>query len=143
VITGGKKRMPQLVKGGKWVYGWCVVGGKNDILIPPEAGSEYGFQAGEMVFITCGSRCSGGFGIARPDKLAGSKLHRRYIGQTKIGVSGNVVLPPDVAVKPGEYLLAVRGSWLALGFVQRGPIIEEALVHDEIQVYLPFNSFGG
>jgi 7,8-dihydropterin-6-yl-methyl-4-(beta-D-ribofuranosyl)aminobenzene 5'-phosphate synthase len=69
--------MPQLVKGGKWVFGWCIVGQDVEIRIPPEAHTEYGFQAGETVIITPGSRCSGGFGIGKAEKLANSPLQLR------------------------------------------------------------------
>ncbi len=39
--------MPQLVKGGKWVFGWVVVRAGKKIAVPPEAYREYGFQAGD------------------------------------------------------------------------------------------------
>jgi len=29
--------MPQLVKGGKWVFGWVIVGFQGELTIPPEA----------------------------------------------------------------------------------------------------------
>jgi hypothetical protein len=38
-------------------------------------------------------------------------------------------------VERGASLLSVRGSALALGFIIRGPIIEEARKHPEIEVY--------
>jgi hypothetical protein len=127
--------MPQLAKGGKWVFGWCVVGAACDIQIPPKAYAEYGFQPEESVIITRGSRRSGGFGIGRPQKLGTSPLLSRFVGQVTIGAEGQVALPPETGVRPGERLLAVRGSGLALGFLQHGPIYEEALIHPEIEIY--------
>jgi len=118
------------------VYGWCVVGPMNEIRIPPEAYAEYGFQRGETVLITPGSRHSGGFGIAKAEKLALSGIRARPIGQAAISSGYRVVLPPLAGAQPAERLLVVRGSWLALSFVQRGPIFDEALIHDEIQVFL-------
>jgi hypothetical protein len=56
--------MPQLSKGGKWVFGWAIVG---------------------------------------PDR--------------------------------GEQFLVVRGSNLALGFLLRGPIVDEPRLHPELEVY--------
>jgi hypothetical protein len=44
-------------------------------------------------------------------------------------------LPSALGFQPGERLLVVRGSGLALGFVPRGPIYEEALRHTEIEVF--------
>jgi hypothetical protein len=57
--------MPQLVKGGKWVFGWVIVGSGGEITIPPEAYREYGFRAGDEVVFLQGSRRSGGFGVGR------------------------------------------------------------------------------
>ncbi len=54
--------MPQLEKGGKWVFGWVMVWEQGEILIPPEACVEYGFEPGEALVLTRGSQPSGGFG---------------------------------------------------------------------------------
>ncbi len=70
--------MPQLTKGGKWVFGWCIVGPARDIQIPLATYTEYGFQLGESVIITCGSRRSGGFGVGSQEKLANSPLQLKY-----------------------------------------------------------------
>jgi hypothetical protein len=29
--------MPRLVKGGKWTYGWALVGPEGEIVVPPKA----------------------------------------------------------------------------------------------------------
>jgi hypothetical protein len=72
--------MPSLTKGGKWVFGWVVVGQDRTIRIPPEAWEEYGFQAqDEVIFL--------------------------------------------------------RGSGLALGFLQGGLIYEEAEKHPDLEVF--------
>jgi len=53
--------MPQLVKGGKWVFGWTVVSSAGEVRIPPEAYAEYGFpsatgfQNGERLLVVRGS----------------------------------------------------------------------------------------
>lgn len=41
--------MPRLLKGGKWVFGWTVVGPQRELTIPPEAQREYGFRVGSRV----------------------------------------------------------------------------------------------
>jgi hypothetical protein len=128
-------KMPQFVKGGKWVFGWCVVGPNGEIRIPPAAYIEYGFQPGERVIITRGSRRSGGFGIGRAEKLASSPIQLRFLGEAVMGADGQVLLPAMIGVQPGELLLAARGSGLALGFVQRGPIYEEARSHPEVETF--------
>jgi hypothetical protein len=126
--------MPQLVKGGKWVFGWVVVRPRNKITIPPEAYREYGFQVGEEILFTRGSRRSGGFGIGRADKFP-ALLKKRVLAQGRMGRSAQVALPSEVEAQVGDRLLAVRGSGLALGFLAQGPIYAEALKHPELEVF--------
>lgn len=130
--------MPRLVKGGKWVFGWVIVGPACEIRIPPAAYAEYGFQPGEPVVFLRGSRRSGGFGIARRGKLGGTQipLARRSIGEGMVCENWRTAFPPQASLLPGDRLLVVRGSGLALGFVQRGPIYEEALKHPEIEIFM-------
>jgi hypothetical protein len=127
--------MPQLAKGGKWVFGWVVVGQNREIRVPPEAWLEYGFQTRDDILLTSGSRRSGGFGIGRRDVLAGSPILSRTWAEGTIAGQGMVSLPQSVDVQTGERLLAVRGSGLALGFLTRGPIYEEALKHPELEIF--------
>jgi len=131
--------MPRLVKGAKWTFGWVVVGPDRQMTIPPEAWREYGFRAGDEAVFTPGSLKSGGCGISTPalmaeasGKIGGAGL--RELGRSRFG-DDNVVLPPEVDVRPGDRLLAVRGSCFALGFVARGPIYKEALEHPELEVF--------
>jgi hypothetical protein len=126
--------MPQLVKGGKWIFGWVVVQVGKKIAIPPEAYREYGFQAGGEIVFTRSSRRSGGFGIGRADKLP-PLLKKRVLTQGWMGRRGRVVLPPEVGVQVGDRLLAVRGSGYALGFLAHGPIYAAALQHSELAVF--------
>jgi hypothetical protein len=127
--------MPQLVKGGKWVFGWCIVGPESETQIPPEAYAEYGFQSGERVVIIRGSQRSGGVSIGHQENIKNSPVKLRFIGEATIDVLGQITLPTEANIQPGERLLAVRGSNLALGFVQGGPIFEEALKHPEIETF--------
>jgi hypothetical protein len=134
--------MPRLAKGGKWVYGWVVVGARRKMPIPPEARQEYGFQAGNQVLFLPGSRGSGGFGISTPERIADAGRQRpsigqlgmgtRVLGQARLDGDGSVTLPTGIEAKPGDHLLAVRGSRLALGFVARCIIYEEATKHPEL-----------
>ena len=127
--------MPQLEKGGKWVFGWVIAGINGEIAIPPEAYHEYGFQPGEVLFLTCGSRTSGGFGLGKQSVLAEKPIRARVWAQAVMGERMRVVLPEEVVVQPGERLLVVRGSGLALGFLRRGPIYELALNHPEVESF--------
>jgi hypothetical protein len=127
--------MPQLVKGGKWVFGWVIVGPSGELPVPPQAWDEYGLQAGEEATFLLGSRTSGGFGLGTPRLLAEAtvRLQARVLGQSPIRKKGQVVLPAALGVRTGERLLAVRGSGRALGFLARGPIYDEALQHPELE----------
>ena len=129
--------MPQLVKRGKWIFGWVIISPKGEFPIPPEAFLEYGFRPGEPVIFIAGSRTSGGFSLGRPDRLAQSKIDwmQSALGQGTIDQTQQVVNPPDLGLKAGDRLLVGRGSGLALEFLQRGPIFQEALQHPELEVF--------
>ena len=128
--------MPRLAKGGKWVYGWVVISAERRMPIPPEAWQEYDFQAGDEVLFLRGSRRSGGFGISPPERIADAfgrlQMGTRVLGQARLDRDGSVTLPPAIEAVPGDRLLAVRGSRLALGFVAQGPIYEQAAQHPEL-----------
>ena len=129
--------MPQMNKGGKWLFGWCVVSPSREIRIPPAAFSEYGFHADGKILYLRGSRRSGGFSIGRPDKLTGpvSLLLRRSLGQGLVRVEGRIALPPGSDIQPGSRLLAVRGSGYAVLFATGGPIYGEALKRSDIETF--------
>lgn len=126
--------MPQLVKGGKWIFGWVVVGPRREIPIPPEAYHEYGFQAGESVLFLRGSRRSGGLAVGRLERVP-QILRGRVLGHGQMGENGQVVAPPETDVRPGSRLLAVRGSGVAVSFLTQGPIYAEALKHPELETF--------
>ena len=129
--------MPQMNKGGKWVFGWCVVSSSGEIRIPPAAFIEYGFQVGEPIIYLRGSRRSGGFSVGRQEKLGGSStpLLRRSIGQGLIQEKEQIAVPPGTGIQPGQRLLAVRGSGYAVLFLTGGPIHEEAQNRPEIETF--------
>jgi hypothetical protein len=129
--------MPQLVKGGKWVFGWVLVGPQGAVTIPPEAWDEYAFQTEDEVVFLPGSRRSGGFGLSTPRLLEqmGPPLQARVLARGHIAENRQVLVPPAIGIRPGNRLLAVRGSGKALGFVAEGPIYEEALKHPSLEVF--------
>ena len=83
-----------------------------------------------------GSRRSGGFGITTPERIADTfgqlGMGNRVLGQARLARDGSVTLPSAIEAEPGDRLLAVRGSRLALGLVAQGPIYEEAAKHPEL-----------
>ena len=110
------------------------------LIIPPDAWDEYGFQFGEDALFLPGSRRSGGYGLTSPRLLAeysegiSRGLSNRLLAKGCFG-NGVVFLPPELNLKPGERLLVVRGSGLALGLVTKGLIYTEACKHPELEVF--------
>lgn len=53
--------MPQLNKGGKYVFGWSVIGAEGTIHFPTMALSEYNLTSDPEIIIFTGSEVTGGF----------------------------------------------------------------------------------
>jgi bifunctional DNA-binding transcriptional regulator/antitoxin component of YhaV-PrlF toxin-antitoxin module len=147
--------MPQLVKGGKHVFGWSRVGATGRIVVPPEAWDEYELKKDAKMILMPGSRTSGGFGLAAPVSLGRSPLaavvdapqglqnfqvpegtvvefRGRPYAWVTLGDGSLFVPAPALAkfgIEVGNRLLVIRGSGRALGFAVRGPIVEEAARH--------------
>ena len=153
--------MPRLVKGGKYVYGWSKIYPKGKIIIPHEALEEYGFQTGENILLMSGSKTSGGFSITSSRLLEKSPLYvfleempqiadlrknegmaiehnKRFFSRTKMQ-EGFIAVPSKTLAcygsRPGNSLLSVRGSGLALSFLIKGPLYELAQKHENITVF--------
>jgi hypothetical protein len=150
------------VKGGKNTFGWSIVREQGDIAIPPDAYAEYGFVEGETAIVMSGSRKSGGFALSRIETFMNSSIagvlkeHRELTGHgipegktVKIGPrffcrvqirDMRFSLPLNTLEKygiaKGSALLTVRGSNIGLTFIVKGPIIEEAKKHHELETFL-------
>ena len=127
--------MPQLEKGGKWVFGWVIVNQDLIFQVPPVAYDEYGFMTDQELAFTKGSHRSGGFGVGKHEVLDSNEfMTKRIITKTTMGRNRQITLPTEMGIKPETRLLAVRGSNYALGFLLQGPIVELAQIHPEIEV---------
>lgn len=154
--------MPQLVKGGKWVFGWSRVGATGRVRIPPEAADEYGLRDRLGAIIVSGSRTSGGFVLMKPSLIEASPLGvalRHHPDLAEEGNEGmlrewNKRLHARVAVqdesfnlpgtdgseyayglRAGDLLLVVRGSYVGPSFLSRGPLVEHAHSHGDLEVF--------
>jgi hypothetical protein len=154
--------MPQLEKGGKFVFGWCRIRQDGSVLLPPQAGQEYDFNAGDEIILMSGSKTSGGFGITRKSWLEKSKLSVilknnpgladsslaegqpvMYKGRNYcrfiLDKDGRFFLSPNALeayeIKPGDSLLSIRSSDIAIGMAAKGPLIVLAKTHPEIEVF--------
>lgn len=61
--------LPQIAKGGKYVFGWSLVHTSGRILIPQEAYDEYNFAGIGRIVLIPGSSTSGGFGLTTMNEL--------------------------------------------------------------------------
>lgn len=156
--------MPQIVKGGKYIFGWSLVREDGNIQIPDEALEEYGFIPGEKVILFSGSKTSGGFIVTTKAHLQRSKISISlkelptlaeyqipegetimYKGRvycwTGLKPGGKLALTNTTlslfGVKQGDHLLVIRGSHVGVTMAVKGPIIEAAKQHAEIEVYSP------
>ncbi|MFZ6031163.1 MAG: hypothetical protein ACOYYS_25930 [Chloroflexota bacterium] len=154
--------MPQIAKGGKYIFGWSPVSRHGSIQIPPEARDEYGLIPGGKVLLTSGSQATGGFTVTTRSLLQASALasildscpdlaeYRLDEGQTvrykgrsycwagfspdgRLQLSAKTLAAYDV--KEGDRLLSIRGSNLAFVMGVRGPLIAHANTHPEILVF--------
>ena len=152
--------MPQLEKGGKFVFGISVIGHGGKVKIPPAAFNEYGLSDAESAILMNGSRTSGGF-VLTTKRLIGSSLladiiyrapglvdyslpegetisyKNRQFGRTSISDAGFIVLSPKALsayhLNIGDLLVAVRGSNTGITFIVKGPIWELAMHHPEVE----------
>lgn len=154
--------MPQLVKGGKYVFGWSKVYENGDIILPPEACIEYEYNLQDKVILLSGSKTSGGFSLIKTEKLRESSLshilvefpelsrndfpkgkivrHRsKLLCWTQIGQGCKISLPKrtldELKIYCDGKLLAARGSGLGLSFITKGPIYQEAQKHSNLEIY--------
>jgi len=154
--------MPQLVKGGKYIFGWSKVGENGKIIIPEEAYLEYKFNEDKKGILMSGSKRSGGFGLSSNRLIRNSpigkmlkgfpelinhqleeveiiKIKEKNFCWIKIYKRGIIKVPQKTSiafkVKINDNLLVGRGSGLALGFIAKGPIYEEAKKHPEIPYF--------
>ena len=152
--------MPRIVKGGKYVYGWSKVGTNGRIVIPSEAFQEFSLTDSQNVILLPGSKRSEGFALTTPELLRNSPLavivnKNHQLGKFQMPEgepveidgkpycwvriqNGTITVPPETLaryqISPGDLLLSVRGSGIALEFPVRGPIIEEAKTH-ELEIF--------
>lgn len=155
--------MPQLNKGGKFVFGLSVVNEDLTIHIPPQALSEYNATQDGKIIIFTGSKITGGFCVTTYSLLLGSKLHHilkecpalkecqlsegefiQYKGRKyawlDIDSNGIIKLPQStlevLELQSGMELLSIRSSDIAFKMGAKGPLLEKAHnFHGEIERY--------
>jgi len=155
--------MPQLVKGGKYMFAWSRVGDDGTVIVPPEALAEYKLEEDERLILRPSSRSSRGFVLGSPRSLERTVLGivledcpelgrfltsegevTEYKGKPYTWAwlrGGAINVPPATlerfGIREGDLLAVIRGSGLAVSFIVQGPIVEEAKRHPELEVFEP------
>ena len=155
--------MPQMNKGGKFIFGKSRIRDDLSVRLPPQACEEYKIAAEQKVYLFTGSKVTGGFCVTRRGLLAPSKLGhilrdlpalqsysvresefspykgRRYCW-TAITDDGTIRLSHEMMaslhLEPGMALLSIRSSNIAFTMGAKGPLMQKSdLYHGEIPIF--------
>ena len=155
--------MPQMNKGGKYIFGKSIIHEDGMVRLPPMAVYEYAIAAEGRVYLFTGSKSTGGFCVTRRGLLEPSKLchilsenpmlreheiaegsfipykGRAYCWRA-ITPEGSIVLSPEMLsflrLAPGMELLSIRSSDIAFTMGAKGPLLEkEKEYNGVIEVY--------
>ena len=155
--------MPQMNKGGKYIFGKSLIRENGEIRLPPMAVNEYDIAAEGRVYLFTGSKSTGGFCVTRRALLEPSKLGHiltenpslltynapegefiPYKGRsycwTSIAPDGKLLLTQEMLaflrLTPRMDLLSIRSSDIAFTMGAKGPLLEkEKLFDGEIEVF--------
>lgn len=155
--------MPQMNKGGKFIFGKSLIRDNLTIHIPTQALTEYNATAEGKVYLFTGSKVTGGFCVTRKGLLEPSKLGNiltdnpalqnyqtaegefiKYKGRSYcwITISENGVIQLNQQIldflnlKIGMKLLSIRSSDIAFTMGATGPLLERADNYEgEIEIY--------
>ena len=145
--------MPQVTKGGKFIFGWSQIKPDGTVIFPKLAADEYQIASEGKIFLFTGSKSTGGFCVTRKGLLLPSQLSHiliensdlldytlpegtfiaykgRKYGWLSIGKDGSLVLPhvllDRLRLRPGDRLLSIRSSDIAFTMGAYGPLVERA-----------------
>lgn len=155
--------MPQMNKGGKFIFGESVIRPDGLMQLPAQAVEEYRIASEGRVYLFTGSKATGGFCVTRRGLLLPSKLGHiltetttllryeapegrflPYKGRaycwTAISEAGEIRLTDAMMaflrLEPGMRLLTIRSSDIAFTMGAKGPLLEKAERFDgEIPIF--------
>ena len=155
--------MPQITKGGKYIFGWSVIKDDLSIQFPVKAIKEYSITSEGKVFIISGSKQTGGFVVSKKELLYHSKIGNiltdtpflcdykteegefvKYKGRLyswisifdngKIQLNQSMLETLDLEV--GQKLLSIRSSDIAFCMGAKGQLVERAENYQcEIEIF--------
>ena len=145
--------IPQMNKGGKFIFGKSTLRDDGTIQIPTQAVEEYDIAIEKKAYLFTGSKVTGGFCVTRKGLLTPSRLGHiltentglqnytsqagefiqykgRYYCWVDISETGQIVLTNAMMdflqIQPGMQLLSIRSSDIAFTMGARGPLLERA-----------------
>ncbi len=145
--------MPQMNKGGKFIFGKSLIRDELTIHLPTQALTEYNATSEKKVYLFTGSKVTGGFCVTRKGLLEPSKLGHiltdnpallnyqtaegefiPYKGRSycwvNISENGVIQLSQQIMdflnLKIGMELLSIRSSNIAFTMGAAGPLLERA-----------------
>ena len=155
--------MPQMNKGGKFIFGKSLIRENGIVQFPKQAVDEYDISSEGKVILFTGSKSTGGFCVTRKGLLEPSKLGHiltenpelsnykveqgrfiKYKGRSytwiEITEDGMLQLSKGMMeflkIEPGMKLLSIRSSDIAFTMGAYGRLVEESMKHeDEIPVF--------
>ena len=125
--------MPQMNKGGKFIFGKSVIGENGAVQIPPQAIQEYRITRRGLVEPSkLGHILTENPDLLRYASACGAFI--RYKGRsycwTNISNEGAIMLSESMMdfleISPGDELLSIRSSDIAFTMGARGPLLERA-----------------
>jgi hypothetical protein len=162
IIQKGDK-MPQMNKGGKFVFGWSIIRDNGNVSLPQMAIEEYKITSEKNVILISGSKRTGGFCVSSKELIDKSSINGLFKEhpslrdfKTKKGefvkykgrlycwlpISGKGVLNLSkntlkiLSLKIQDKLLSIRGSNVAFVMGVKGPLIEKGNNYKgEIKLY--------
>lgn len=147
------KSMPQMNKGGKFIFGESVIRQDGRVQFPPQAVEEYRIAGEGKAYLFTGSKATGGFCVTRQGLLLPSQLGHiltetpellryevpagmflLYKGRaycwTAVSETGAIRLTEEMMaflhLRPGMRLLSIRSSDIAFTMGAKGPLLEKA-----------------
>lgn len=155
--------MPQMNKGGKFIFGKSLLRDDLTVHLPPQAVAEYDAAAEGKVYLFTGSSSTGGFCVTRKGLLLPSRLGHiltanpvlldyqtpegeflRYKGRSycwvDISATGVLQLKQDMVkflgLRVGMELLSIRSSDIAFTMGAKGPLLQRAENYEgEVALY--------
>lgn len=155
--------MPQMNKGGKFIFGKSLIKQDLTVQFPTQAIQEYNIISTDKIYLFTGSKITGGFCVTTKDLLQPSKLGNilldnpllqnyniaenefiKYKGRAycwvRISKNGVIQLTLEMMnfldLKAGIELLSTRSSNIAFTMGAKGPLLQKSQNYNgKIEVY--------